>query len=331
VTVLGLLGGLGVGVAFGYAAQRGAFCMSSGFRGALGGEWSRLEALGLAVAVQLLLLPLVFGSGLARPIDVPLQPAAAVVGGALFGVSMRWAGGCAAGVLYKLGAGDVGALPALLGIAVGALASEYPPLLTAREALQRTMRPGAAWEPSPAVSLGVGALVLAALLRLGEARAGAWTWRRTGLWIGVIGALAWPLSSAAGRDFGLAVVPGASGLLSAVTGGSFVAWDALLVLGMLAGGRLAASRSRSVAGRRSQARVQLRRFAGGLGLGVGATIAAGCTVGHGLTGLALLAPGSVLATAAIFGGSAVGEWSARRLEAASGRSRPLRWTDIASK
>jgi uncharacterized membrane protein YedE/YeeE len=48
-----------------------------------------------------------------------------------------------------------------------------------------------------------------------------------------------------------------------------------------------------------------KHFAGGLGLGVGASLAAGCTVGHGLTGIPLLAPGSILATLSIFAGSAI--------------------------
>jgi uncharacterized membrane protein YedE/YeeE len=49
----------------------------------------------------------------------------------------------------------------------------------------------------------------------------------------------------------------------------------------------------------------LKRFAGGLGLGIGAQVATGCTVGQGLTGLALLAPSSFVVMAAIFAGSAL--------------------------
>jgi len=45
-------------------------------------------------------------------------------------------------------------------------------------------------------------------------------------------------------------------------------------------------------------------------------IATGCTVGQGLTGLALLAPSSLAVTAAIFAGSAAATVVARRLEPA---------------
>ena len=314
---LALMGALVLGAAFGYGAQRGAFCMNSGFRAALEGDWTKVKALGLAVAVQLLLLPLIFGTGLARPVDLPLKPVAAIVGGLTFGFSMRWAGGCAAGVWYKLGAGEVGALLAVLGMAFGATVSDSGPLAGFRATLQEATPPVASWSPSPLSSLCAAVLLLVMLARLASARAGAWTWPRTGLWIGATAAIAWPMAAAAGRDFGLAVVPGTAGLLSGVTGHPFAAWDALLVLGILVGGWLAARRSGPVAFSAPKPVVLLKRFAGGLGLGIGASIAGGCTVGQGLTGLALLAPSGFVVMGAIFGGSALRRLATRRFGAVS--------------
>jgi hypothetical protein len=128
-----------------------------------------------------------------------------------------------------------------------------------------------------------------------------------------VAALAWPLSAIAGRDFGLAILPGTTGLLSAVVGRPFPEWDVSLVLGVVAGGRLAARRGGGSASA-STPTLLLERFAGGAGLGVGASIAGGCTVGQGLTGLALLAPSSFVVVGAIFAGSAVAAIAARRLE-----------------
>jgi len=125
------------------------------------------------------------------------------------------------------------------------------------------------------------------------------------------------VSAAAGRNFGLAVVPGTTGLLSAVAGLPFPAWDGLLVLGVLLGGWGAARRNGPVALNAPKPAAILKRFAGGLGLGLGASIATGCTVGQGLTGLALLAPSSFVVMGALFGGSAVAALIARRLEAVS--------------
>ena len=313
---LGVAGALAVGMAFGYGSQRGAFCMSSGLRGVLDGEWTKVKALGLAVAIQLVLLPAVFAAGLARPAELPLKAVAAVAGGVLFGASMRWAGGCAAGVWYKLGAGDVGSLLAVLGMALGALAADAGPLRGVRTSLQEAI-PAASWSPPAAASVAAGLLALAGLFRLADGRAGAWSWRKTGLWIGVVAAIAWPVSASAGRDFGLAVVPGSTGLVSALAGQVFPAWDVLLVLGVLAGGGLAARQKGPIALSAPGSTALLKRFAGGIGLGTGASVAGGCTVGQGLTGLALLAPGSFVVMGAIFLGSTGAALVARRLDTLS--------------
>jgi hypothetical protein len=307
-----------LGAAFGYVAQRGAFCMNSGMRSATLGDWTKLKALALAVAVQLVLLPALFASGLVHSSGLPLAPVAAVAGGLLFGVSMRWAGGCAAGVWYKLGAGDPGALLAVLGMALGAAASESGPVGGVRRSLQAALPAAAPGSPSPAVSVGAGLVLLAVLARLADGRAGAWSWRTTGLLVGLAATIAWPVSALAGRDFGLAVVPGTSGLLWGVTGRPFPAWDAVLVLGVPVGGWLAARRRGPVRLGTPEAGALLKRFAGGLGLGIGASIAGGCTVGQGLTGLGLLAPSAFVVMAAIFGGSTLATFLARRLEAGSG-------------
>jgi uncharacterized membrane protein YedE/YeeE len=321
VSALSLVGALGLGAAFGYGAQRGAFCMNSGFRNAIAGDWTKLKALALAVAVQLLALPVVFWLGLAQPAPLPLRLWAALAGGLLFGFSMRWAGACAAGVWYKLGAGDVGALLALVGMALGATVAESGPLSVARIALQQTATDP--WMPAPIVSFAAGLLALAVLARAGYGRAGQWSWRRTGLWIGFTAVLAWPVSAAYGRRFGLAVVPGTVGIVSGVGGGSFPAWDAILVLGLLVGGWLGARRSGPVELTAPRPALLLQRFAGGLGLGIGASIATGCTVGQGLTGLGLLAPSSFVVMGAIFGGRAMATLMSRRFDHSPTAMTPL--------
>jgi hypothetical protein len=317
VKALAELGAAVVGAAFGYAAQRGAFCLNSGFRNALEGDWAKVKTLVLAVGIQLLLLPAIFGLGWAQPAVLPLKPVAAIVGGALFGFSMRWAGGCAAGVWYKLGAGDVGALLAVLGMALGATAASSGPIAALSTELQDATPIPIVRSPSPLVSIAAGLVLCTGLMRASAGRAGGWSWRRTGLWIGLIAVAAWPVSSATGRNFGLAVVPGTAGIVAALSGCAFPVWDVLLLVGVVTGGWLAARRGGPVELRAPAAPALLERFAGGLGLGVGASIASGCTVGQGLTGLALLAPGSLLVMSAIFCGNVLSTVMARRLQAAA--------------
>jgi len=75
--------------------------------------------------------------------------------------SVTWAGGCAAGVWYKVGAGSLGSFAAVLGMAVGATLLERGPLAGLREAIQffgpplRLSVEAWAWAPIAGLILGV--------------------------------------------------------------------------------------------------------------------------------------------------------------------------------
>ena len=318
---LAALTGLIVGVGYGYISQRGAFCMNSGFRVVVTeGNTTKVKAYVLAIALQMLIVPLVFALGLSSPTYPAMFPIGAVAGGLLFGASMRWAGGCAAGIWYKIGSGSLGALTAVLGMAIGAAALELGPFVGLRTTVQSA---GPSVSSAPLETLWTWApaagLVLVALLwRAAPGQAGAWSWRRTGIAMGLVGIVAWPLSSLAARDFGMAVVPGTVSLVAEPLR-RLMSWDVLFVLGIPVGAFVAARQSGPVTASKVSPVSTSKHFAGGLGLGVGASLAAGCTVGHGLTGVPLLAPGSMLAIASIFAGSAITSlWTQRRMSRVHG-------------
>lgn len=310
---LATLTGLLVGGGYGYVAQRGAFCMNSGFRVAVTDRnTTKVKAYVLAIALQMIAVPVVFVLGFSTPTYPAFFPVGAVLGGLLFGASMRWAGGCAAGVWYKVGAGSWGALAAVLGMALGAALLELGPLVGVRETIQSLGPPVGLSIEVWALAPITGFLLVVVLWRAVPGIAGHWSWRRTGLWMGIIGAIAWPVSSLAARDFGMAVVPGTVSLLAEPLA-RFMTWDVLFVLGIPLGAFVAARQDGPVTASKASMMDASKRFAGGLGLGVGASLAAGCTVGHGLTGVPLLAPGSIVATIAIFAGSAVTSlWGMRK-------------------
>ncbi|MFZ5480838.1 MAG: YeeE/YedE family protein [Myxococcota bacterium] len=292
--------GLLVGLAYGYAAQRGAFCMNSGFRvAATRRDLTKVKALLLAVAIQAVALPVLFAAGLPRPGAMPFQPIGAVVGGLAFGAAMKSASGCAAGAWYKLGGGSLPALFVFFGITAGAaLAGVALPSL-----------PLPAWSlPAPPAWLAplVGVGVLVGLAFAAPGKAGAWSWRKAGTVIGIIALGAWPLSALAGRDFGVAVIPGAVALLGAPASPSAaLSWDALFVLGIPAGAWAAARRDGPVK-LKVGSRAELgKALIAGLVLGASAALAKGCTVGHGLAGLPILSAQSIATMAAIFAGSAL--------------------------
>lgn len=313
MTALFLLPALLVGVAYGYAAQRGAFCLNSGFRSlALGTDTTKAKALALAVLLQIVVLPIVLSLTGQQPSHPAFFPIAGAVGGLLFGASMSRAGGCAAGIWYKAGAGDVGAAVAIAGLALGATAAETGPLSGARAFLQSAASAAAA-PPAEMVGLPLwmltaplGGVLLWWLWSTETSVAGAWSWQRTGLAIGVIALAAWPAAAAMGGRFGLSVVPGTvEGLFALTRGQSLVpSFFVLIVVGIAVGGHLAVRVAGTYRLSAPPPADLIGRFAGGLGLGIGASFAAGCTMGHGLGGLPLLAPGSILVMASIFAGSA---------------------------
>ena len=86
----------------------------------------------------------------------------------------------------------------------------------------------------------------------------------------MVGIVAWPLSSLAGRDFGMAVVPGTVSLLAEPVA-RLMSWDVLFVLGVPLGAFIAARTRGPVVLSKVSAVEASKHFAGGLGLGVGAS------------------------------------------------------------
>ncbi|MBI3570934.1 MAG: YeeE/YedE family protein, partial [Gammaproteobacteria bacterium] len=311
-----VVSGLIIGAAYGYIAQRGAFCLNSGFRFVVTRrDFTKVKALLLAMAVQMIAIPAVFALGWAQPSFPSFFPVGAILGGLLFGVSMYWAVGCAAGVWFKTGAGSLGAVAGIGGMMLGATLFEAGPFRGLRDAVHGlggavTFNATSLGLPLWALLVPLGAALIFFLMRTETTKAGAWTWRRTGLLLGLVGVAAWPLAALVERQFGMSVIGGTVDLARLASGATipvkgFGGWDILFVLGLPLGAYFAARKEGAVKLSIPKAEDFAKMFAGGVGLGAGASLAAGCTVGHGLTGVPLLAPGSIVTLAAIFTGSAL--------------------------
>ena len=123
--------------------------------------------------------------------------------------------------------------------------------------------------------------------------------------MGLLGIVAWPLSALSERTFGMAVVPGSVNALDFVSGGeiSRLNWDVFFVLAIPVGAYLAARQRGLLSSDPVSGAEAARAFGGGALLGIGASLAGGCTVGHSLVGLPLLSPGSLVTTLFIVLGS----------------------------
>src|SRR5574341_430869 len=239
--------------------------MNAGFRNLLGRrDTTRFKAYLLAIAVQMLLLPILQFSGLLQITSPAFYPLGATLGGFIFGMAMDWGGGCAAGVWYKLGAGNIGAF------------------------ILKTSR----GNPEPGRS-----------------------WIKTGVVVGSIGVMAWLASSQTGRFFGMAVLPGCKDIfdLPLTGGGETLSWDFFFVLGIALGSFLSTAQLGKFSWSTLSGSAIWRSFFGGMVLGASASLAGGCTIGHGLTGIPVLSFGSIVFTIFVVFGVWAGVFAQKNL------------------
>ncbi len=237
---------------------------------------------------------------------------ALIVGGLLFGVGMTLAGGCTSGTWYRCGIGMVGSLFALAGFVFGAtmasvgqlsglsrLLRSYTIDIYGEELTLYNLFPGDpfVWQwIVTAVLAIVGAIWL---LRAPKSKFSVgWNWRLTGVAIGVIGIAAWLFSALSQRNFGLSftqpTVSISRYLLFSDEGG--INWGTWLVIGVPFGSLISGIVAKEFALRISTPNRAIMQLVGGTLMGIGASIAGGCNIGHGLTGISTLALSSVVST-----------------------------------
>jgi uncharacterized protein len=302
---------LAAGAAAGAVMTRGGLCFNRALRQAFERRPTLLRAFAIAVAAQLLLLPILVAADVdplvraTRAGGPALLPAAQVAGGLCFGVGMALAGGCVTGMLWKAGAGAAALGIAIAGFAAGELLIRDSDLIAT---LDDAARPATNALPEllgvgyAGLALAVGAVCLGLLLRRRDGAV-------AGLALGVVAAAAWLAADAAGYGYGLGFVGAADGTRAAIESGAEAPFQLFLALGVVAGAALVGPRRPSLPDRARAARA----LAGGLLMGAGGSIAHGCNIGHGLTGLALGSFGSLLAVACM----AVGALATWRLVLAS--------------
>ncbi len=326
-----LIGGLIVGVLFGFVLQRGRFCMNSAFRDII-----LLKEFKLAKAVVIALITLMIGfaifafAGVIQLAPKPLKIWGAVVGGLVFGIGMVLAAGCASGTTYRVGEGMVGSLVAGFGLTLGALMTGFGVLSDAKVFLQKTVI-----GEGPALTLfgEFGALTPIFMLILGivgavltfyfwglpvlkkkmEAKEPlvkfdnavesifkkAYPWWVTGIVIGIIGTVAYIVSNGV-----LGITGGWMDLSLWLTTGDVVAWAGFIILGAIIGSFISA-----YIGGEFKIRVPkdgltlLKQLIGGILMGFGAVTAMGCNITNILGGVPQLSLHSIITGACIMFGS----------------------------
>jgi hypothetical protein len=312
-TVL-LIGAAG-GIALGLAARLGKLCTLGMIEDVHYGQdygrmWMWVTALGTAMLVN-------FGAEAMGIVDLSAtlylsnsySILGAIVGGLLFGYGMAQAGNCGYGVLARLGGGDIRALMIAIVMGVTASATIYGVLGGLRPALfpvepANGAVPGLAHKVESltglshtAIALALAALVLVLSvrfqtpgLRLKRAGWGAVAGAAISsgfvgtYWVATNGFEPWPVASHTftapiGETIHYAMF--SSGLAPKFGIGS--------VLGVIIGAVIGSVIQDGFRWEACEDPRELRRQIGGAAaMGVGAVLAAGCSVGQGLTALSLL-------------------------------------------
>ena len=336
-----IITGLIVGILFGFVMQRGRFCMNSAFRDTvLLKDYTLLKSVGAAILVSMAGFAIMAGAGIIQINPKPLFWGANLIGSFIFGVGMVVAGGCASGITYRVGEGMVGALVAVLGLATAGTLTAMGFLKPVKDALQSntTITTSDGSVPTLANLLGVPywilALIIAVVLAViwfvmirkngdvdleGDDSPASlverifkksWNWLVTGIAIGIVSIISFPISAAAGRNYPLGITAGwiqwVKMLMPSVE--TTVNWIALLVIGIIVGAFIGALIAGEFKIRVPGWGMLGQAFLGGLIMGFGAVTSGGCNVTHVLSGIPQLAISSILAAIAIILGAWLTAW-----------------------
>lgn len=327
--------GLVGGVLLGLAARLGRFCTMGAIEDMLyGGSLRRMRmwiaAIGLSVVGSFALMAAgLFDPGESYYLSLRWMPAAAIVGGLLFGYGMALAGNCGYGCIARLGGGDMRAFVIVLVMGVSAWFTLSGPLAWLRNAAfpQQDVTPGdlppgiAHWLSAQtgvgveAVGIAIGLLILIVALSsrsfLRDGPALLWSavvalailsgWAGS-YWVAVEG---WEGLQTVSHSFS---APVGESLLYMMTGSvrapSFAVGSVFgVALGAFAGSLFKGHFRWEAC---EDPRELRRQILGAALMGMGAVIALGCTVGQGLSGFSVLAFSAPLTFAAIVAGAALG-------------------------
>jgi len=125
-TGLWVYSGISIGFLFGFFLQKGQLCGSSAFSEVIiMRDWKKLWGLWVAIVTSMGMFAIGSSVGLHSLTVKPLLLLNMVIGGIIFGAGTVLAGGCVSGCLYKAGEGNLNAIVALIGIALGISSVEY--------------------------------------------------------------------------------------------------------------------------------------------------------------------------------------------------------------
>ena len=338
-----------LGTALGFILQRGRFCLNSAFRDIIFiQDLTFFRAYLLCISVAIIGTNILESAGLiftydqeaGRFVSTELMrqnfvPIANVLGGFLFGLGIVLAGGCASGIVYRLGEGQIGALIAVVGFFFGIGMTTDGMLSPIRDYLKSFKvevfgvtnpaiwdlfggGPTAKWITIAVFTIALLAFVFKGRPTFGKSAKG-YAWGLTGVLVGLLTILAWEVSSVfGGTPRGLAITTPLRELFNSMLTNSthspfqefsFIGifrgtWGVFFILAVPFGAWISAVGLKEFKWKMPPAREVLTVFFGSILMGIGAVIAGGCNLGHGVTGMSTMSLPSLVAITSIM----LGNW-----------------------
>ena len=333
-----IAGGVVIGLSFGVIMQRSRFCMVAAVSNAMVmRDYRHVQAFLAAWAIAIPGVMFVESAGWVAIADAGYRSArlnwsGSIAGGLLFGFGAALAGGCAARTLVNVAEGHLGSLITLVAMMLFAGITTFGLLEPARMALSGataiTLASGDSGisavirVPPWLVGVVISIVAVGLIVRLGQIRENA-RLIFAGAAIGGLVVLAWLVNGwwaadefTSGRLAAIAITGPLARIsywLSTNTG-SVLNFGGAFVAATFVGAMLSAVLRRGFIAATADARRIPHNLIGGAFMGIGATLAGGCNIGQGLSGVSTLSIGSILATVSMVGGTVLGvKWWERHV------------------
>lgn len=310
-----MFAGVIIGLALGVLLQHTHYCTMGALSDVfLFKSFRRLRVWGLGAATAILGTQALIWRGI---IDLSgtiyhlesFAPFSLFAGGCFFGWGMVMAGGCASRNFVRAGSGSLKALFAVLVMLITAAAVGSGPLSFLHKIFGLGLDVTALPTQLPMLFGIILATILATSCLFRQIQAGQYFEMATGLLLGLIAVLAWPLSmSFAGQippaPVSLDLVSGSGDLLLWLTIDKTPRFGAALMIGTFAGAfSLAMMTNCFRIETFSNSDDMIRHALGGLAMGIGGALCLGGTLGQGISGMASLSISSAIALGGIAAGT----------------------------
>ncbi|MFW9992485.1 MAG: YeeE/YedE family protein [Candidatus Odinarchaeota archaeon] len=335
LSLIALFSGLPIGIIFGYLIERREFCSATAITGFLFFRESKhFKILFVAIAMETLFFFLLSASECIPCLPGDFSFILTPVGGLLFGVGMIMGAGCASGTCYKTGEGNVHSaiVLAFFGL-TGYVLTRSPQVSAILSDIQKHTSINKQSNPTLPSITGIPELVfvLAILftlvlfieVRMWQNREALlktslreqlqkWkaSWWMTASILGLLGTVAFFLSSSTGRKAGLSISSGIindiGSLVDVMLGGKLVfGWGGLFVVGAVTGAFVSSKQTDQFKITGIRVKTAVRGSIGGVFMGTGVVLTGNCNIGHLFNGIPFFTVSSITALLFIFLGSVV--------------------------